>query len=131
MEIKRHFTSTGFRFVSRYVLFYVITTLGFMVLMLNIVEAEIGETTGLASRIALWVVPSSILLAFLGGLTFNSIVKRRIEVINEHCRSIRVKGDLSQRIPNTRPRDEYGRLIININDMLDAIDKGVQSVQAV
>jgi signal transduction histidine kinase len=93
--------------------------------------ARIDETKAIVSRIAALVIPISMFLAFLGGLIFNRMTMRRIEVINEHCRSIRAQGDLSLRVPNTQPDDEYGLLIANLNAMLDNIDKGVQNIQAV
>jgi len=92
---------------------------------------RIEETKAIVSRIAALVVPISLFLAFLGGLIFNRMNTRRIEVINHHCRSIRAQGDLSLRVPNSRPDDEYGLLIANLNAMLDNIDKGVQNIQAV
>lgn len=92
---------------------------------------RIEETKSIVSGIAVLVVPISLFLAFLGGLIFNRMTTKRIEVINDHCRSIRSQGDLSLRVPNSRPDDDYGLLIANLNAMLDTIDKGVQNVQAV
>lgn len=94
-------------------------------------RSRIDETKAIVSRIAALVIPISMFLAFLGGLIFNRMTMRRIEVINEHCRSIRAQGDLSLRVPNTQPDDEYGLLIANLNAMLDNIDKGVKNIQAV
>ena len=92
---------------------------------------RIEETKSIVARIAALVVPISLLLAVLGGLIFKSMTTKRIDVINDHCRSIRKQGDLSLRVPNSRPDDEYGLLIANLNAMLDTIDKGVQNVEAV
>lgn len=92
---------------------------------------SISETKSVIARVAILVVPVSLLLAFLGGLIFNRMTTKRIEIINDHCRSIRKQGDLSLRVPNSRPDDEYGLLIANINAMLDTIDKGVQNIQTV
>lgn len=91
----------------------------------------IEETKSIVARIAVLVVPISLLFAVLGGFIFNRMTTKRIEVINYHCRSIRQQGDLSLRVPNSRPDDEYGLLIANLNAMMDSIDKGVQNVQAV
>lgn len=92
---------------------------------------RLDETQGIVSRIAIIIVPISLFLAFLGGLIFNRVITKRIEVINDHCRSIREQGDLALRVPNTKPEDEYGLLIANINTMLDAVDKGVKNIEAV
>jgi len=92
---------------------------------------RIDETKEVFVRIALIALPLSLFLAVLGGLIFDRITKLRIEVINNQCRTIRRKGDLSLRIPNEKPEDEYGLLIANINSMLEAVDKGVKNVQEV
>lgn len=92
---------------------------------------RIDETKTIVARVAVLVIPISLLLAFLGGLIFNRMTTRRIDIINEHCRIIRDKGDLSLRVPNSRPDDEYGLLTANLNAMLDNIDEGVQNIQAV
>jgi len=92
---------------------------------------RIDETKDIFVRMALIVFPLSLILAILGGMIFNRLTTRRIEVINEQCRSIRRQGDLSLRVPNEKPDDEYGLLIANINAMLDTIDKGVRNVQEV
>lgn len=92
---------------------------------------RLDETKGIVTRIAIIIVPISLFLAFLGGLIFNRVITKRIEVINDHCRSIREQGDLALRVPNTKPGDEYGLLIANINAMLDAVDKGVKNIEAV
>lgn len=92
---------------------------------------RIDETKDIFVRIAFVVFPLSLFLAVLGGMLFNRLTTRRIEVINEQCRTIRRRGDLSLRVPNKKPGDEYGLLIANINAMLDNIDKGVRNVQEV
>ncbi len=92
---------------------------------------RIEDTKNIVARIAALIIPISIFLAFLGGLIFNRMTTKRIEVINNHCRTIRNRGDLSLRVPNEKPDDEYGLLIANMNAMLDAIDKGVKNVEAV
>lgn len=90
---------------------------------------RLEETREIFIRIALMVLPVSLLLAIFGGYVFSRITTRRIEVINNQCRTIRRKGDLSLRVPNDKPEDEYGLLIANINSMLEAVDKGVRNLQ--
>jgi len=91
----------------------------------------IDETKDILVRMALLVLPLSLFLATLGGLLFHRLTIRRIEVINEQCRTIRNRGDISLRVPNEKPDDEYGLLIANINAMLETIDRGVKNVQEV
>ena len=93
--------------------------------------ASINETKTVFLRIALLALPLSIFLAGLSGYMFDRLTLRRIELINEKCRAIRQKGDISLRVPNNKPDDEYGLLIANINAMLETIDKSVQNIQVV
>lgn len=94
-------------------------------------RVRLEETQRTILLTAALVIPLSLIATFLGGIFFNKITTRRIEVINDHCRSIRKQGDLSLRVPNTKPDDEYGLLIANINAMLSAVDNGVKNVEAV
>lgn len=92
---------------------------------------RIDETKRVVVRLALIVLPLSLFLATLAGIVFSRITTRRIEVINQQCRTIRQRGDISLRIPNEKPDDEYGLLIANINAMLETIDRSIKNVQAV
>lgn len=92
---------------------------------------QIAAMKTVVLRLAMIVLPLALFLAILGGLVFGQITTRRIEVINQQCRTIRQRGDISLRIPNEKPDDEYGLLIANINAMLDAIDRGIKNVQEV
>lgn len=92
---------------------------------------RIDETKGVISRVGLMSVLLAILFAIFGGFWFQRFFLRRIETINDQCRDIRRSGDLTKRIPNPNPSDEYGLLTANINAMLEGIDKSVKTVQAV
>lgn len=92
---------------------------------------QIAEMKTVVLRLAMIVLPLALFLAIMGGLVFGQITTRRIEVINQQCRTIRQRGDISLRIPNEKPDDEYGLLIANINAMLEAIDRGIKNVQEV
>lgn len=92
---------------------------------------RIDETKRVVARLAMIVLPLSLFLATLAGIIFSRITTRRIEVINQQCRTIRQRGDISLRIPNEKPDDEYGLLIANINAMLETIDRSIKNVQEV
>lgn len=92
---------------------------------------RIDEAKDILERLAFIILPLSLFLATLGGIIFGRITTRRIEVINQQCRTIRQRGDISLRIPNDKPDDEYGLLIANINAMLETIDRSIKNVQEV
>lgn len=92
---------------------------------------RIDETKRIFRRMAIIAFPLVLLFAVLGGYIFKHLTIRRIDLISEHCRTIRRRGDLTMRVPNDKPDDEYGLLIANINAMLETIDGGVRNVQEV
>jgi len=69
-------------------------------------------------------------LGLIGGFVFSRTIMRRIESITRTCRRI-MSGDLSQRVPVTRTTDEFGRLALSINAMLDQIERLMRSMQQV
>ena len=77
--------------------------------------------TGLAITLALGV---------LGGFVFSRIIMGRIEAITRTCRNI-MSGDLSLRVPVPRHNDELGQLSVNINAMLDQIERLMKGMQQV
>ena len=69
-------------------------------------------------------------LGLIGGFIFSRTVTRRIEAITRTCRRI-MSGDLSQRVTVTRMNDEFGRLSLSINAMLDQIERLMRGMQQV
>ncbi|TAL02077.1 MAG: HAMP domain-containing histidine kinase [Rhodospirillaceae bacterium] len=69
-------------------------------------------------------------LGLIGGFIFSRTIMRRIESITRTCRRI-MSGDLSQRVPVARTTDEFGRLALSINAMLDQIERLMRSMQQV
>jgi signal transduction histidine kinase len=72
----------------------------------------------------------SLLLALTSGLVVSRAILRRIETISRTGRSI-MAGDLSQRVPLTGRGDEFDQLAINLNAMLDRIQRLMEGMRQV
>ena len=77
-------------------------------------EGLILETLGAALGITL-------VLGLLGGLVMSRRMLRRVDAVRETGQRI-VRGDLSRRMPVTGVGDEFDRLSITVNEMLDEIE---------
>lgn len=73
---------------------------------------------------------AAVLLAGVSGFLLNRLVMRRIGDIDETARAI-VAGDLSKRIPVRSGGDEFGRLAITLNGMLERIETLVTELRTV
>jgi signal transduction histidine kinase len=73
---------------------------------------------------------AAVLLAAASGYILNRIVTGRIADIEGAARAI-VAGDLSRRIPVRSSGDEYGRLAMTLNGMLERIDVLVTELRTV
>ncbi len=63
-----------------------------------------------------------IVLSAIAGVLMARRVLARIDTITETSNKI-MSGNLSERVPVTRRNDEFDQLAINLNDMLDRIEK--------
>ena len=77
-------------------------------------EGLILETVGGALGITL-------VLGLLGGLVMSRRMLRRVDAVRETGQRI-VRGDLSRRMPVTGVGDEFDRLSVTVNEMLDEIE---------
>ena len=77
-------------------------------------EGLILETLGGALGITL-------VLGVLGGLVMSRRMLRRVDAVRETGQRI-VRGDLSRRMPVTGVGDEFDRLSLTVNEMLDEIE---------
>lgn len=73
---------------------------------------------------------AAVLLAGVSGFLLNRLVMRRIGDIDETARAI-VAGDLSKRIPVRAGGDEFGRLAVTLNGMLERIETLVTELRTV
>ena len=63
----------------------------------------------------------TLVLGLLGGLVMSRRMLRRVDAVRETGQRI-VRGDLSRRMPVTGVGDEFDRLSITVNEMLDEIE---------
>ncbi len=79
-----------------------------------------------------WGAAATVLFAVIGAVLMSGATLRRIETINRASERV-MHGELSQRIPVRagRPGDEFDRLAINLNAMLDRIERLVDGLRQV
>lgn len=88
------------------------------------------ETRVLLARTYFWGFLILLILGGSAGFIVARVVNNRLEVINQASRYIR-EGQLSERIPVGHASDEFGRLAVNFNEMMDQIQQLMESVQSV
>lgn len=84
------------------------------------------RTRGLILRLAL----ATVALGLVIGLAFSHSLMRQVDAVNRTARAIRA-GDLSRRIALTGSGDELENLAINLNDMLDQIERLMNGMREV
>lgn len=99
-------------------------------LMVARVADDVRQNIKLVGGTLLWGMFIMIILGIIGGIITSLISLQRIETINQSIRSI-MEGDLSERIPVQEPIDDFQKLAINLNDMLDKIEDAVDDVRQV
>lgn len=104
-------------------------TQGFYLLVARDVE-ERRVLENLFKTALLWGAGLMIVLGILGGLLISHNFLRRLELINRTSRQI-IGGDLSRRVPVTRAGDEFDDLSINLNRMLDRIERLLHGMREV
>jgi signal transduction histidine kinase len=77
-----------------------------------------------------WTLAIALPLALVCGWMMSALVLRRIEAITETTRRIR-EGGLASRVPVRGSGDEFDRLALNINAMLDSIEDLTRNLQGV
>ncbi len=69
-------------------------------------------------------------LALVGGFIMRGMITRRLDGINTTSRKI-MQGNIQERIESHGTKDEFDQLAINLNDMLDEIELGMNNVRRV
>jgi signal transduction histidine kinase len=88
------------------------------------------DITDIVSRtLALGTIPA-VLLALLGGALLGRSITRRIEGIHGTARKI-MAGDLKQRLPVSLHHDDFDKLAVVVNGMLDEIERLVIEAKGV
>jgi signal transduction histidine kinase len=69
----------------------------------------------------IWGSAAAIALALVGGAIMSGRLVRKIETVSATARNI-IQGDLTQRVPVAQVGDEFDRLSLSVNAMLDRIE---------
>ena len=77
-----------------------------------------------------WIVGLSLILSMLGGFLMSRVIGARLESVASTARRV-IDGDLSGRVPVRGSGDDFDRLSVTLNVMLDRIQNLVGSVQRV
>lgn len=72
----------------------------------------------------------TLVLGLIGGLMMRRTLSSRLSAINMTSRKI-MQGDLRRRIATSGTGDEFDELAINLNNMLDQIEHGMEGVRRV
>ncbi len=91
---------------------------------------ELKATQQLIVRALLWGLAITLALALLGGILMSRSMLRRIEEINQTSREI-MGGDLSRRVPTSGTSDDFDQLAVNLNAMLDEIERLMGGIRQV
>jgi signal transduction histidine kinase len=97
----------------------------------------VGQDTRLQERfqeaileVFLWALAVTLVLGIGGGLFMSRNMLRRIEAINEGAEHV-MHGEFKHRMPVRGSGDEFDRLAVNLNAMLDEIERLMGSVRQV
>jgi signal transduction histidine kinase len=94
----------------------------------NLRERQSFETLIVTSLFWSLIVTAG--LALFGGLIMSRDMRRRLEAINRTAQQI-IHGDLTRRMPVVGTDDEFDRLSLNLNDMLNQIDRLMHAMREV
>ena len=81
-------------------------------------------------NVLIWSEAIALCLGIGGGFLMSRNMLRRIESINQVAERI-MRGEVKQRIPVVGGRDELDRLAMNLNAMLDEIERLLASIRSV
>lgn len=91
---------------------------------------ELDASRRLLINALTWGMGLTLLLALAGGLVMSRGVLRRIERINQASREI-MAGDLKRRVETRGAGDEFDQLAVNLNAMLDEIERLMNGIRHV
>nr|WP_246423746.1 HAMP domain-containing sensor histidine kinase [Roseospira goensis] len=98
-----------------------------------LVGRDMTERTGFArimEQSLAFALGAALILGIIGGIIMSRNLLRRIDAVNRTAQTI-LEGDLSGRVPVSGGGDEFDRLAINLNSMLDRIQKLVSAMRDV
>lgn len=100
---------------------------------LLLVGADLNQQKRLLNKIFSVVVSAIVIiftLALLGGVLMGRSVLKRIDAVRKTAGEI-IEGDLTQRMPFTRRNDEFDRLSLVLNRMLQRLEQSMQGMREV
>jgi signal transduction histidine kinase len=91
---------------------------------------ELSETQDLIIRALVWGMVLTLALALAGSIVMSRSMLKRIERINLASREI-MAGDLRRRVETMGTNDEFDQLAVNLNAMLDEIERLMAGIRHV
>jgi signal transduction histidine kinase len=91
---------------------------------------QVNEAEGTIRNTLLYALGLTALFGVIGGAYISRNVMRRLELINRTSQEI-MSGDLTRRIPVRGQRDELDHLAVNLNAMLDQIERLMMGMREV
>lgn len=82
---------------------------------------QLHEMEEFIAKAFIWGSAAAIALALVGGAIMSGRLVRKIETVSATARNI-IQGDLTQRVPVAHVGDEFDRLSLSVNAMLDRIE---------
>jgi signal transduction histidine kinase len=82
---------------------------------------QLHEMEEFIARSFVWGTTAAIVVALAGGAIMSGRLVRKIETVSATSREI-IQGDLTQRVPVAQAGDEFDRLSLSVNAMLDRIE---------
>ncbi len=89
---------------------------------------EMEDTLKGLFRILIYAMPLILLISAFGGMYLSRISLRSIDKITKTAKTITARN-LSDRLPEPRVKDELGRLIETINEMIDRLEVSFRQIK--
>lgn len=99
-------------------------------LFVGLSTARITEPRHVMNQAFFWLTALTFLVVLSSGLLTSNHLLHRVEAINHASQEI-INGDLERRIPIRGANDEFDRLAISLNEMLDRIQGLMNSLRQV
>lgn len=106
------------------------TLQGGLLLLVGRDTRELRATQQLIIRALIWGIAMTLAFALAGGIIMSRSMLKNIDRINKVSREI-MAGDLNRRIETTGSNDEFDQLAVNLNAMLDEIDRLMTGIRQV
>jgi len=100
---------------------------GYRLLVGRDIEERIGFKRLITHTLG-WALLVTVVLSLIAGLLMSRRLLRRVDAVARASRNI-IDGDMGQRLPVADTRDEFDRLSISLNEMLEQIEKLTTGMQ--